>query len=58
VLYKYQVKSEGFMVIDGTSGIGQQQQLVRQTVTKLLESYNETDHYAETKKLYHNRYSG
>ena len=30
------VKPEGFVVIDGTSGIEEQQQLVRKTIMKLL----------------------
>ena len=34
-------KSEGFIVVDGTSGIEEQQQLVRNTVTGLLSSYEE-----------------
>jgi len=33
-------KSEGFIVVDGTSGIEEQQQLVRNTVTRLVSSYN------------------
>jgi hypothetical protein len=31
------IKSEGFIVIDGTSGIEEQQQLVRETISKLQE---------------------
>jgi hypothetical protein len=34
-------KSEGFIVVDGTSGIEEQQQLVRNTVTRLVSSYKE-----------------
>jgi hypothetical protein len=30
------IKSEGFIVIDGTSGIEEQQQLVRKTIIKLF----------------------
>jgi len=32
-------KSEGFIVVDGTSSIEEQQQLVRNTVTRLVSSY-------------------
>jgi hypothetical protein len=35
------VKSEGFVVIDGTSGIEEQQQLVRKTIMKLLPRQEE-----------------
>jgi dTMP kinase len=34
--YESMIKSEGFIVIDGTSGIEEQQQLVRETISKLL----------------------
>ena len=34
--YESMIKSEGFIVIDGTSGIEEQQQLVRETTSKLL----------------------
>ena len=39
--YESMAKSEGFIVVDGTSGIEEQQQLVRNTVTGLLSSYEE-----------------
>jgi hypothetical protein len=35
------IKSEGFIVIDGTSGIEEQQQLVRETISKLLRHKEE-----------------
>ena len=35
--YESMIKSEGFIVIDGTSGIEEQQQLVRETISKLQE---------------------
>ena len=34
--YESMIKPEGFIVIDGTSGIEEQQQLVRNTIVKLL----------------------
>jgi dTMP kinase len=34
--YESMIKSEGFIVIDATSGIEEQQQLVRETISKLL----------------------
>ena len=34
--YESMIKSEGFIVIDGTSGIEEQQQLVRSAIVKLL----------------------
>ena len=34
--YESMIKSEGFIVIDGISGIEEQQQLVRETISKLL----------------------
>jgi dTMP kinase len=34
--YESMIKSEGFIVIDGTSGIEEQQQLVRNAIVKLL----------------------
>ena len=34
--YESMIKSEGFIVIDGTSGIEEQQQLVRKTIIKLF----------------------
>src|ERR1041384_1293876 len=39
--YESMVKSEGFVVIDGTSGIEEQQQLVRKTIMKLLPHQEE-----------------
>jgi dTMP kinase len=39
--YESMVKSEGFVVIDGTSGIEEQQQLVRKTIMKLLPRQEE-----------------
>jgi dTMP kinase len=39
--YESMIKSEGFIVIDGTSGIEEQQQLVRETISKLLRHKEE-----------------
>jgi len=39
--YESMVKPEGFVVIDGTSGIEEQQQLVRKTIMKLLPHQEE-----------------
>ena len=39
--YESMVKHEGFVVIDGTSGIEEQQQLVRKTIMKLLPRQDE-----------------
>jgi len=39
--YESMAKSEGFIVVDGTSGIEEQQQLVRNTVMRLVSSYKE-----------------
>jgi len=39
--YESMVKPEGFVVIDGTSGIEEQQQLVRKTIMKLLPRQEE-----------------
>jgi dTMP kinase len=39
--YESMVKSEGFIVVDGTSAIEEQQQLVRNTVTGLVSYYEE-----------------
>jgi dTMP kinase len=41
--YESMIKSEGFIVIDGTSGIEEQQQLVRETISKLLPHKEEKD---------------
>jgi dTMP kinase len=39
--YETMVKPEGFVVIDGTSGIEEQQHLVRKTIMKLLPRQEE-----------------
>lgn len=39
--YESMIKSEGFIVIDGTSGIEEQQQLVRETISLLTTERND-----------------
>jgi hypothetical protein len=46
--YEYMVKPQGFTVIDGTSGIEEQQKLVRERVKDILwHHYHEYHHYQQ-----------